>query len=101
LCYAAVTAAADAPPQQWAELLGVQLQSSHPSSFILLADPEFSKLTELTAGLDFAFPSANKIGEWGERGVARFAVAFNDIIGGISRPCTALALLSLTTLGKP
>jgi hypothetical protein len=29
----------------------------------LLADPEFSKLTELTAGLDFAFPAANKIGE--------------------------------------
>ncbi|KAF6260236.1 hypothetical protein COO60DRAFT_1637771 [Scenedesmus sp. NREL 46B-D3] len=34
----------------------------HPSSFILLADPEFSKVTELTAGLDFAFPAANKIG---------------------------------------
>jgi small ligand-binding sensory domain FIST len=43
----------------------VQLQSPYPSSFILLADPEFSKLTELTAGLDFAFPAANKIGEWG------------------------------------
>jgi hypothetical protein len=34
------------------------------SSFILLADPEFSKPTELTAGLDFAFPAANKFGGW-------------------------------------
>lgn len=54
---------ADAPPEQWAELLGVDLHSSHPTSFILLAEPEFAKLTELTDGLDFAFPSANKIGK--------------------------------------
>lgn len=47
----------------------MQLQSTHPSSFVLLADPEFSKLTELTAGLDFAFPAANKIGEHGWLGV--------------------------------
>jgi small ligand-binding sensory domain FIST len=59
----APVAYADAPPQQWAQLLGVQLQSPHPTSFILLADPEFAKLMELTAGLDFAFSAAKKIGE--------------------------------------
>jgi small ligand-binding sensory domain FIST len=55
--------AADAPPEQWAELLGVDLMSPHPTNFILLAEPEFAKLTELTEGLDFAFPEANKIGK--------------------------------------
>lgn len=54
--------AADAPPEEWAQLLGVDLHSSHPTNFIILAEPEFSKLTELTDGLDFAFPAANKIG---------------------------------------
>ncbi len=54
---------ADAPPEQWAQLLGVHLHSEHPTNFILLSDPEFSQLMELTAGLDFAFPAANKIGE--------------------------------------
>lgn len=42
--------------------MGVDLHSSHPTNFIILAEPEFSKLTELTDGLDFAFPAANKIG---------------------------------------
>lgn len=55
---------ADAPPEQWANVLGVQLDSEAADThFIVLADPEFSKLMELTAGLDFAFPAANKIGE--------------------------------------
>jgi small ligand-binding sensory domain FIST len=59
---ATAAAAADAPPEEWAQLLGVDLHSSHPTNFIILAEPEFSKLTELTDGLDFAFPAANKIG---------------------------------------
>jgi small ligand-binding sensory domain FIST len=54
--------ASDAPPEEWAQLLGVDLVSPYPTNFILLAEPEFSKLTEMTDGLDFAFPSANKIG---------------------------------------
>jgi hypothetical protein len=56
----------DAPPDEWARLLGVpQLHSTHPTNFIVLAEPEFSQLQELTAGLDFAFPGANKIGACG------------------------------------
>jgi hypothetical protein len=44
---------------------GSSSSSSSHTSFIILADPEFVPLMDLAAGLDFAFPSANKIGGCG------------------------------------
>mmetsp|Transcript_38716 Transcript_38716/g.86104 ORF Transcript_38716/g.86104 Transcript_38716/m.86104 type:complete len:558 (+) Transcript_38716:89-1762(+) len=52
----------DAPPERWSELLGMPLYSSQPLSFVILADPSFMRVADLTAGLDYAFPAANKIG---------------------------------------
>ncbi len=50
----------DAPPQAWEEIAGVTAdQEPH---FLLLADPYSFPTDSLIAGLDYAFPSAAKIG---------------------------------------
>lgn len=70
---------ADAPPDEWARLAGLPLEGVGSSSssagqgaggsggsstnFIIISDPNFSRIEELLAGLDFAFPAAKKIGE--------------------------------------
>lgn len=50
----------DSSPDAWSKLVGVPLQQ-HPH-FILLSDPFFSKINDLLAGLDFAYPDSVKIG---------------------------------------
>ena len=50
----------DSPPSRWCELMGVDPQEN--PSFILLADPFSAKVTDLLQGLDFAYPSAVKVG---------------------------------------
>ncbi len=50
----------DSPPQQWWELLEVAPESN--PHFLLLCDPMTSGLTDLLAGLDFAYPQSVKIG---------------------------------------
>jgi small ligand-binding sensory domain FIST len=54
---------ADASPAAWSELLGVPPDCVDPVSFLVLSDPTFGRVEELMAGLDYAFPEANKIGE--------------------------------------
>ncbi|MGL5032549.1 MAG: FIST N-terminal domain-containing protein, partial [Microcystaceae cyanobacterium] len=50
----------DSSPQRWIDLVGVApLEIPH---FILLCDPFMSGITDLLAGLDFAYPQAVKIG---------------------------------------
>ena len=50
----------DSPPDAWAAKIGVS-PADRPN-FILLADPFTAKITELLQGLDFAYPSAVKVG---------------------------------------
>ncbi|MEM1370408.1 MAG: FIST C-terminal domain-containing protein [Cyanobacteria bacterium P01_H01_bin.15] len=50
----------DASPQIWANLLQVPTQEN--LSFLLLAAPLASNVTDLLAGLDFAYPHATKVG---------------------------------------
>ena len=51
---------ADAPPEAWAERIGVPLDAD--PAFVLLADPFTFDTDALLAGLDYAFPGAVKIG---------------------------------------
>ncbi|MEM9542778.1 MAG: FIST N-terminal domain-containing protein [Cyanobacteria bacterium P01_E01_bin.42] len=50
----------DSPPNRWSELIGVDPQEK--PSFILLADPFSSQITDLLQGLDFAYPTSIKVG---------------------------------------
>lgn len=52
----------DAPPDRWSALLGVPAFPELPLSLVVLADPSFGAVGDLLAGLDFAFPTATKIG---------------------------------------
>ncbi|GBF93738.1 hypothetical protein Rsub_06070 [Raphidocelis subcapitata] len=68
----------DAPPSEWARAIGVPLDApggagagggggdsgAAPTEthFVVIADPTFSGIEELLAGLDFAYPAAKKIG---------------------------------------
>lgn len=50
----------DSPPTRWEQVLGVSEEVK--PHFLLLADAFSSNITELLQGLDFAFPSATKVG---------------------------------------
>ncbi|MEY2983880.1 MAG: hypothetical protein RLZZ568_497 [Cyanobacteriota bacterium] len=50
----------DASPQTWVDCLGVDPQTD--PDFIILSDPMADGLTDLLAGLDFAYPQATKVG---------------------------------------
>lgn len=50
----------DAPPTKWEELVGVN--PADTPDFIILPDPFSFKVEALMEGLDYAFPSATKIG---------------------------------------
>ena len=50
----------DSPPQHWWELLEVSPEAN--PHFLLLCDPMTTGLTDLLAGLDFAYPQSVKIG---------------------------------------
>ncbi|KAG2486907.1 hypothetical protein HYH03_014406 [Edaphochlamys debaryana] len=63
----------DAAPDRWSSLLGVPAFPESPLSLVVLADPGFNGILDLLAGLDYAFPSANKIG-----GLASSASAFSS-----------------------
>ena len=50
----------DSPPNEWWDIIGVGMEQE--PDFILLSDPFSAKINELLAGLDFAYPSAVKVG---------------------------------------
>ena len=50
----------DSSPQAWADLVGVS--PSKQPQFILLSDPFSSRINDLLAGLDFAYPGSVKVG---------------------------------------
>lgn len=50
----------DSSPNAWVDLIGVEPQEQ--PHFVLLADPFSSKMTDLLQGLDYAYPSAVKVG---------------------------------------
>jgi len=50
----------DASPQTWVDLVGVDPQTN--PDFIILTDPMADGITDLLAGLDFAYPQATKVG---------------------------------------
>ncbi|GLI65553.1 hypothetical protein VaNZ11_009115 [Volvox africanus] len=52
----------DAPPDKWSAVLGVPAFPESGLSVVVLSDPSFSAVQDLLAGLDFAFPTATKIG---------------------------------------
>jgi small ligand-binding sensory domain FIST len=51
---------ADAPPNKWEEVLGVQ--SADEPHFVILPDPFSFRIDNLVQGLDYAFPRGIKIG---------------------------------------
>ncbi|XTZ09602.1 MAG: FIST signal transduction protein, partial [cyanobacterium endosymbiont of Rhopalodia yunnanensis] len=57
----------DSSPDAWSKLVGVPLQQN--PHFILLSDPFFRGITDLLAGLDFAYPNSVKIGGLASTGV--------------------------------
>ncbi len=50
----------DSSPLTWTELL--EVDPAHKPHFILFADPSSSKINDLLQGLDYAYPSAVKVG---------------------------------------
>ncbi|MEB3160929.1 MAG: FIST N-terminal domain-containing protein [Synechocystis sp.] len=50
----------DASPQTWVDCVGVDPQTN--PDFIILSDPMADGITDLLAGLDFAYPQATKVG---------------------------------------
>ncbi len=50
----------DSSPDKWCDMIGVKMEQS--PNFILLSDPFSAKINELLEGLDFAYPSAVKVG---------------------------------------
>jgi small ligand-binding sensory domain FIST len=50
----------DSSPSRWTELIGVPVETN--PHFVLLADPFSSGITDLLQGLDYAYPTAVKVG---------------------------------------
>jgi small ligand-binding sensory domain FIST len=50
----------DSPPHAWSDLIGISPQKN--PQFILLCDPFSSRVNDLLAGLDFAYPGSVKVG---------------------------------------
>lgn len=50
----------DSPPDRWVEKLGVNPEDD--PQFIILADPLMTGITDCLQGLDYAYPSAPKVG---------------------------------------
>ncbi len=59
----------DSPPQAWINLVGVD--PSDDPQFILLSDPMANGITDLLAGLDFAYPQSPKVGGLASGGEGR------------------------------
>jgi small ligand-binding sensory domain FIST len=59
----------DSPPSEWTEIMGVAA-AARPH-FILLADPFSTGMNDLLQGLDFAYPTAVKVG--GLAGIESFS----------------------------
>lgn len=55
---------ADSRQESWQELMQapIDIPPNHSTSFVVLADPTFHRVTDLLAGLDYAYPEAAKIG---------------------------------------
>ena len=55
---------ADSRQESWQELMQapIDVPPNHSTSFVVLADPTFHRVTDLVAGLDYAYPEAAKIG---------------------------------------
>ena len=55
---------ADSRQESWQELMQapIDLRPDHSTSFVVIADPTFHRVTDLLAGLDYAYPEAAKIG---------------------------------------
>lgn len=55
---------ADSRQESWQELMQtpIDLRSGHSTSFVVIADPAFHRVTDLLAGLDYAYPEAAKVG---------------------------------------
>ena len=55
---------ADSRQELWQELMQapIDVPPNHSTSFVILADPTFHRVTDMVAGLDYAYPEAAKIG---------------------------------------
>lgn len=55
---------ADARQESWQEFMQtpIDLPPDHSTSFVVIAHPTFHRVTDLLAGLDYAYPDASKIG---------------------------------------
>ncbi|MGF1538180.1 MAG: FIST N-terminal domain-containing protein [Elainellaceae cyanobacterium] len=58
----------DGPPDRWIDLVGVSPDDQ--PCFILLADPISGMMNDLLQGLDYAYPSATKVGGLASTGAA-------------------------------
>jgi len=55
---------ADARQETWQDFMHtpIDMPPDHSTSFVVVADPTFHRVTDLLAGLDYAYPEASKIG---------------------------------------
>ncbi|DBB01388.1 TPA: hypothetical protein ACH3X1_000056 [Trebouxia sp. C0004] len=55
---------ADARQETWQEFMhtSIDMPPDHSTSFVVVADPTFHRVSDLLAGLDYAYPEASKIG---------------------------------------
>ena len=55
---------ADARQETWQDFMhtSIDMPPDHSTSFVVVADPTFHRVTDLLAGLDYAYPEASKIG---------------------------------------
>ncbi|GLC50443.1 hypothetical protein PLESTB_000379900 [Pleodorina starrii] len=85
----------DAPPDRWSALLGVPAFPEAPLSQVVLSDPSFAAVQDVLAGLDFAFPSATKIGglssssAFGGSRTATFSWSAGGVHGTASSPASS------------
>ncbi|WP_017661923.1 FIST signal transduction protein [Baaleninema simplex] len=67
----------DSPPERWIEAVGVSPESD--PLFIVLADPFMSRINDLLQGLDYAYPTASKVGGLSSSpGIRGANLFFND-----------------------
>ncbi len=53
---------ADASPAVWQDVVGVPIDTPRDVSFVLMSEVTYGEITEVLAGLDYAYPEAAKVG---------------------------------------
>ncbi|KAK9797077.1 hypothetical protein WJX73_003567 [Symbiochloris irregularis] len=75
---------ADASPAEWQRLLDVPIDTNRHVNLVMASSPIFKGITDLLAGLDFAYPEAVKLG-----GLCSGSAQHLPRLGELGKPATA------------